>query len=113
MAPQSSLVPGWVAEYRDDTGKLLGAMTGVTSPEGDMLLQHVMLWPGVPLGTLPRMLRVIERRVWEEVRPRRIFLDVERAHPGALALQRMALRHGFRYFHEDDNTTWYVKESAR
>lgn len=103
--------PGTIAEYRSGDGRLIGVMTAVTDPATqDLCLQHVMLWPGVEPAALIRMLRDVEVDAWRYIRPPRIFLDIEHAHPSRDALRAVAERRGFKFFYKTDTTTWYVKE---
>jgi hypothetical protein len=103
--------PGLIAEYRTGEGRLLGIMTAVRDEATrDVCLQHIVVWPDAPGGTLTRMLRDVEIDAWRDLRPARIFLDVEHQHPYAAQLRAVAERRGFRLWHADHATTWFVKE---
>ena len=104
------LFNGVIAEYREDSGRLLGVMTGVRDENGDVLLQHMMLWPKVDPSAMLRMLRDVENEAWQQLAPARIFLDVEHNHPSAEGLRALAARRGFKFWHADTTTTWFVKE---
>jgi len=102
----SAIFDGLIAEYRE-SGRLLGVMTGVQR-ERVIYLQHVMVWPHAPAGTLLRMLDRIERLAWDR-QPESVVLDVEHDHPFAAALKVLARRRGYQPFRETDTTTWFVK----
>lgn len=100
---------GLIAEYREND-RLLGVMTGTVDGEAHptgLVLQHVMVWPGVPAGTLLRMLMQAEQAAW--LRAEYIILDVEHTHPHATLLHALAERRGFREYAKSEKTTWYIK----
>lgn len=103
---RSALYSGLIFEYREG-GKLLGVMTGIERDTG-IYLQHVMMWPGAPMGALVRMLIVAERQARER-KPTYIVLDIENDHPQRETLTALAARRGYQKFTQDGQSTWFVK----
>lgn len=111
-ACSAALYEGYIYELREQ-GRLLGIATGVWDPNDSesLLLQHIVVWPGAPHGTLLRLLHAAERAAWRSLRPKRLYLDIEHQHPNAKRLRRLAERFGYRAYCRTNSTTWFIKEA--
>ncbi len=95
-----------VFTYQPD-GLPRGLITAVEDTDG-LVLEHVVVFPGAPAGTLLRLVRIGLKHC-AEFGFRSVRFGMPDAFPLASGLGRLATRLGFEVYLREDGWTWWVR----
>lgn len=93
--------------YLPDGFSPAGLITGYEEGTG-FLVEHVVVWPNTPLGTLRRMLQSGMQEAWTRELDHLIVM-IPRVYSKADALILLARRMGFTEYAGTEEAAWFVR----